>query len=109
MAHARAVHLDETFARPELVWLLDGVVVTDLNRGSRLGDNGGDLNLWDRHREVSKSVSERVMEKRGARPCFICVLSSHSMEPPEGPMSCAQIDIRQWIADLDRASQTVAA
>lgn len=49
VAHARTVHLDETFTRCEVVGLLDGIVFADLNGGSRPGDNGCDLNLWDRH------------------------------------------------------------
>ena len=50
MTDARAVHLDEAFTRLKLVGLLDGVVLADFDRGSRSGDDGGNLNLWDRHR-----------------------------------------------------------
>lgn len=62
MAHARTLHLDKTFTRPEFVGLLDGIVVADLNRGSRPGDNGGSLNLWDRHCKMEESQTQ---------PCFI--------------------------------------
>ena len=50
MADARAVHLDKAFTRLELVSLLDGVVLADFDRGSGLGDDGGNLDLWNRHR-----------------------------------------------------------
>ena len=50
VADARAVHLDKTFTGLELVGLLDGVVLADFDRGSRSGDDGGNLNLWDGHR-----------------------------------------------------------
>lgn len=45
---ARAMHLEETFAGLELFGLFDGIVLTDFYRSSRLGDNGSDLDLWDR-------------------------------------------------------------
>ena len=61
MAHARAVHLDKTFTRLQLVGLLDGMVFADFDRSSWPGDNGSDLNLWDRHcgSEASLRVNER--------------------------------------------------
>ena len=49
VAHARGVHLDETFTRSQFVRLLDGIVFADFNRGPWPGDNGGDLKLRDRH------------------------------------------------------------
>jgi len=49
VAHARAVHLYETFTRRQLIGLRDGIVFADFDRGPRAGDNGSDLNFWDRH------------------------------------------------------------
>lgn len=49
MTHARTVHLDEAFTRAEFVGLLDGAVFADFDRGPWFGDNGCDLDLWDRH------------------------------------------------------------
>lgn len=49
VANARAMHLEETLARLELLWLFDRIVFADFYRRSWLGDNGSDLDLWDRH------------------------------------------------------------
>ena len=49
VAYTRAVHLDKTFTRIQLVGLLDWVVFVDFDRSPWLGDNGGDLNLRNRH------------------------------------------------------------
>jgi hypothetical protein len=55
VAHARAMHLDETFAGLELFGLLYRVVFADFYGCSRLWDNGGGLDLWDRHRRGEAS------------------------------------------------------
>lgn len=56
VAHARAMHLDKTFAGLQLVGLLDGMVFADFDRGPWPGDNGGGLNLRDRHRGSEASL-----------------------------------------------------
>ena len=59
VTHARTVHFYETFAGLELLGLFDRIVFADFYRSSRLGNNGSDLNLWDRHnRGEASSVGE---------------------------------------------------
>lgn len=49
VAHARAMHFDEAFAGLKLFGLFDWIVLADFYRCSRLGNNGGDLDVWDVH------------------------------------------------------------
>ena len=55
VTHSRAMHLDETFAGLELFGLFDGIVFADFYGCSRFRDDGGDLDLWDRHRRSEVS------------------------------------------------------
>jgi len=52
------MHLDKTFTRLKLVRLLDGVVLADFERGPWLGDDSGDLNLWDRHDDRRSGIGK---------------------------------------------------